>query len=525
MTTAARGRRRRAPAFDLDAYQRELETFGSARGEARYAALTGGPALVTAPLYEQHASLFGRDAVEALARLRDGDGGEARQAAALLPFAAEGNVESQVAELTDRIAAAEASAVVIWRGERIAYATVPSRIAEISERSERNALDASYREAVEAINPLREERLDGLRRAWQALGHADPFGFVASTQGIDLQAITGQMDRFLVESETPYFAALRRFLAEIDIEQGDASIADLWHVLRGAGWDAWFTERQLPAVVGETLGNMGIDLGAQSNLRLEMQSDEGAPFAATVPVSVPGDVRVVFRAGGGHADYRALLGAVGRAEADAHASTDAPASYRYAGDDSVGEAYAWMFGNLTLEADWLTTELRMSEDEIVSWLDFAAFRMLHDMRRIIASVSYQRRLHGPGGTALHRAYYSGTLSLLTGVRHPESSYLADVPMHLGDVGRFRGWCLGTTLGDRQRQQHGASWWRNPAAVAELTRGWRRGRELNADALVAHVGYDRLDWRPILRQIRTQLIGEMSGYGGPNITTRAGTRKV
>ncbi len=44
-------------------------------------------------------------------------------------------------------------------------------------------------------------------------------------------------------------------------------------------------------------------------------------------------------------------------------------------------------------------------------------------------------------------------------------------------------------------------------------------------VVAHLGYDHLDWRPVLRQIRAQLIGEMSGYGGPNITTRAGTRKV
>ena len=46
----------------------------------------------------------------------------------------------------------------------------------------------------------------------------------------------------------------------------------------------------------------------------------------------------------------------------------------------------------------------------------------------------------------------------------------------------------------------------------------------ADTLV-ELGYDALDWRPVLRQIRTRLIGEMSGYGGPNITTRAGTRKV
>ena len=60
----------------------------------------------------------------------------------------------------------------------------------------------------------------------------------------------------------------------------------------------------------------------------------------------------------------------------------------------------------------------------------------------------------------------------------------------------------------------------------LKRGWARGQEWTCgEDVVAHLGYDHLDWRPVLRQIRAQLIGEMSGYGGPNITTRAGTRKV
>jgi len=48
---------------------------------------------------------------------------------------------------------------------------------------------------------------------------------------------------------------------------------------------------------------------------------------------------------------------------------------------------------------------------------------------------------------------------------------------------------------------------------------------SAEQVVAHLGYDSLDWRPVVRQIRAKLVGEMSGYGGPNITTRAGTRKV
>ena len=48
---------------------------------------------------------------------------------------------------------------IIWQGERIPYRQVPNRAADIANRIERNALYDSYLEAVEAINPLREEKL------------------------------------------------------------------------------------------------------------------------------------------------------------------------------------------------------------------------------------------------------------------------------------------------------------------------------------------------------------------------------
>jgi hypothetical protein len=72
------------------------------------------------------------------------------------------------------------------------------------------------------------------------------------------------------------------------------------------------------------------------------------------------------------------------------------------------------------------------------------------------------------------------------------------------------------------QRHGLHRWRDPAS-SHLVESVAAASTLK-DAL-AELGYDALDWRPVLRQIRTRLIGEMSGYGGPNITTRAGTRKV
>jgi hypothetical protein len=76
-----------------------------------------------------------------------------------------------------------------------------------------------------------------------------------------------------------------------------------------------------------------------------------------------------------------------------------------------------------------------------------------------------------------------------------------------------------------RASHGEAWWTTAGAGATLRDLWSRGQPWDVRDVVAQLGYDRLDWRPVLRQIRTLLIGEMSGYGGPNITTRAGTRKV
>jgi hypothetical protein len=525
--TSIAGNRRRAPSFDLEAYGRDLEAFHAELGEARWALATGArDELRSAPILAAHAALFDRTAVDALRRLAASDGDPAAQAAGLVATAVDGHAEQQVAELTDQIRTAEARAAIIWRGERIAYRAAPRRIAEMSNRGERNALEASYQDAVEAINPLREERLGRLHEVATALGYADYTAMVSETRGFDVQALAAEMQRFLAESETVYFAALRRYLAEIDIEQGDASGADLSHVLAGNGWDAWFDARRITPDLSATLAGMGIDLAAQSNVTLDQASGANrAPGPMVVAVRVPQDVRLALQPVGGNRQYAATLYGIGAIEELAHVAADLPAAYRLGGDPSVSHGHASLFEALLLEPTWLTAERGMPDDEMVGWLDFASFRRLHAVRRDVAQLLYELRLHQGVEPALHRAYYSGMLGLLTGVRYAEPSYLVEVERGFDSAARLRGACYAAMLVSWLRDHHGASWWREAAAGDLLRRGWSRGRQLDAEALVAHLGYDALDWRPILRQIRTQLIGEMSGYGGPNITTRAGTRKV
>jgi len=515
------------PAFTRAAYERRVAEFMAEQGEAYFAALSGQrDELGLEAIYDRHAALFERSAIDGLRALASGADSAARQARALLAFAVEGYLGRQVADLTDAIQDAEARAAIIWRGQRIGYREAPIRIAQISHRGERNAMEASYQEAVEAINPLRLTRLERLRAAMVELGYADEPTLIRELHDVDVDALASDLRQFLVESETVYFAALRRYLAEIDIEQGDASSADLAHLLRGNGWDPWFDPRRMLPVVEATLSGLGIDLRAQANVTLDLEPRPNkSPRAFAVPVRVPQDVRLVVQPRGGHDDYDGLLHELGHVEHFAHVDPRLPVAWRHLGDNSVTEGYAFLLQYLMLEPDWLAEHLEMPDGEVAGWVDFAAFRKLVYLRRYVAKLLYELRLHRDAEIGLARAYYAGLLGLLIGVRIPESSFLADLDDHFYAARYLRAWMLEGSLAAALRARHGERWWREAGAGETLRRSWSRGQEWNAQDVVAHLGYDLLDWRPVLRQIRTRLIGEMSGYGGPNITTRAGTRKV
>jgi hypothetical protein len=519
--------RRAASAFDQAAYEAEVEAFSAEQGEAQYANLAGFRAeLDMAPVYRRHAGLFSEAAIDRLRQAAVGTNASARRAHRLLGFAVQGHLELSVADISDRIAVAESTAAVMWRGERIGYRQVPIRVADISDRDERNALDERYRMAVEAINPLREDRWSRLHAQAEALGAADYVELIRDAVDIDPDAVAEGASVFLHDSETIYYAALRRYLALIEIEGGDASVADLAHLLRGRGWDQHFESARLMPVLVETLAGLGIDLATQTGIRLDLEPRPGKSSRAfCVPVRVPGDVRLVVQPRGGHEDYGGALHEMGHLQHFAHINPKLAPADRLVGDESVTEGWAFLFQYLVADPDWLGDELRMPADGIAGWLDFGAFRKLYFLRRYAAKLMYELRLHGGGPWAVHRAEYAGLLGSLTGVITPEAGYLADVDDGLYAAKYLRAWLLEGSLSTAVRDRFGPTWWRVADAGDLLRSMWRDGLGPSAEDVVASLGYDHLDWRPVLRQIRAQLIGEMSGYGGPNITTRAGSRKV
>jgi hypothetical protein len=516
----------RRAAFNRSAYERNLGAFISQREEELYQHGAGlHDELGLAPIYERHAALFDRSAIDALRRLLDGGGAEEGHNRALLAVATDGFIERSVSALTDALGTAEATTVVVWRGESIPYRGLRNRISEIGGRAERNGLYASYLEAVEALNPLRRERFERIGELAHELGYVDYVDLIRTTRGFDPDALATGIRAFLADSETPYFAALRRYLARIEIEQGDASVADLWYLTRGSGWDNWFDGRRVLAVLESTLLGLGIELRGQPGATLDVEvRPNKSPRAFVAVINAPRDVRLVMQPRGGWEDYGAVLHEAGHLEHFLHVDPALPVSLRELGDFSVTEGYAMTLQRLLAEPEWLVEQLGMPMEHAIAFADFFSLYHLVVLRSLAASHLHELRMHRGGDDAVHRATYGGLAGLLTGVRVPEELYLAvDDGMYAASY--LRCFMLDAALTDYLIARHGATWWRSAAAGETLKRAWHRGQAWTAEQVVAHLGYDSLDWRPVVRQIRAKLIGEMSGYGGPNITTRAGTRKV
>jgi len=369
-------------------------------------------------------------------------------------------------ELDAAIAAAERDAVVIWRAERIPFDELPARIARTDGRRERDGLYAGWIEALEAINPQYEARLAHWRET--AASGTDELA-TALAAGRDVEELSLELERLAIHSETVYYAALRRYLALIDIEQGDATVADLWHVVRGAAWGHWFGEREL-------------DRAAAQSGRVIAPDDHGNGWRS------------------------AESGMAGEA----------------AGGTTPAAAVAEVYGSLVGDPAWLGRALRMDPDEIASFADFVGFVRLWRLRRSLAVAQYELRLYRSDEPALQRAYFSGIVGHATGVDVPEAAYLHDVGSPFSSVADLERTMLAGAAATTVEHRFGREWWADEEARALLA---ELGEAPSTEDALARLGYDALDWRPVVRQIRTRLIGEMSGYGGPNITTRAGTRKV
>ena len=260
----------------------------------------------------------------------------------LFRWAAENYLTDITKAELERVAALEADLVADVDGERIPFRMIQPSVARERDRDRRQRL-------YEAGAALREEHLNPVlltaaRAHHEAVPELDGGDYVSLYEriGFELEALAEDCRELLESTERAWIDGADRLLRRrAGVGLDDAGPWDLPRLLRAEDWDDAFpADRMLPALEA-TLADLGVDLAAQANVHLDVESRPlKSPRAFCAPIEVPGRVMLVIQPNGGVDDWRALFHEAGHTEHFAHTDGGLSVEARRMGDSAVTEGWA-----------------------------------------------------------------------------------------------------------------------------------------------------------------------------------------
>jgi hypothetical protein len=492
------------PGLDLHAYREQAERFLEAIDREYYLHLSGQkPELEIAGIYEEHADLFGADAV---ARLREAavsaDGGdEGRAHRYLLTFAFEGHLGQATKADAEEIAGLEASLEVEVDGKALPYRQIHVELATEQDAARRRELEGAAGELLASrITPIHMRVLEQAHELCRQHGWSSYAAAQQELRGIDLPALAHKVRTFMSETDGVYEKLIAPRLEASGLPPlGEARRCDVPRLMRSEEHDDDFPEERLIGSFEETLAGLGFTLADQANVHLDAESrPTKTPRAFCSPVQVPGEVYLVFAPIGGREDYGALFHEGGHTEHFANTDASLAFEFRHLGDNSVTESFAFLMEHLTETPSWLRSVLAIADPE-ASLAQSRATKLLY-LRRYGAKLQYELELHAenPDFAALPDRY-AELIGGATRLGWPREPWLDDVDGGFYVACYLRAWALEAHWRRALRDRFGESWFAVPEAGDWLRDVWSEGQRLNADELLADRLGEQLDFSVLLEE--------------------------
>ena len=156
---------------------------------------------------------------------------------------------------------------------------------------------------------------------------------------------------------------------------------------------------------------------------------------------------------------------MGHAQHFANTNTD-HFEFAQLGDNTVTEAYAFLFEELMDDPAWVGERTAFPPKELESYLRFRRFSRIYFARRYAAKILYERELHA--GVPNPKQRYRTILSRAYGFPLDDNDaarYLSDVDDYYYAADYLRAWFLKAQLLETLRARFGARWFACPAAGA------------------------------------------------------------
>jgi hypothetical protein len=477
--------------MNLAAYRADAEEFVSSLDREYYQHFAGlKDDFDIEPIYEAHAELFSRESVQ---RLRE-EG--TRQ---LVEFAAHGHIGRAIKAEEAELARREASLEIEVDGEPIPYRQAPVVQSNEPDPERRARIEQARLEAGEReLNPLLREMLERSHALVRELGWQSMREMCEELSGVDLVALESQTSAFLQATESAYEPALSGPLErELGFGFERLQRSDLAYFFRARTLDDAYRGERLLASLEETLAGLGL---SPPGVILDVeQRPKKTPRAFCAPVRVPDEVYLVIAPRGGRDDFETLLHEAGHAQHFAHMRPGLPMDYRYLGDNSITESFAFLLQHLAADPAWLRARLGVEDPGPV--VEHARAEKLVFLRRYAAKLAYELELHSsPASLDPLRDVYRRRLSEALHVEWPSASWLGDVDPFFYASAYIRAWALETHVRRLLRERFGENWFEEREAGEFLKELWRPGQELRGDELLHELTGEELRFDALLDEV-------------------------
>ena len=454
--------------MDIEKYRKDARFFLSELDKEYYLHFSGQKDdLNVAVIYSRYSDLFSYDNFKNIKSLADSSSGEDRKRYAyLLKFCTEGLIENSVKELVDEIGEVEAKTTVKIEGKDISFRFSEVLLSNEDDKAKRDSIDDIRSSTVaEVFNPRLEEYWTALHDEAKKLGfesYRNLFSFLKQQDFIDLES---QMDRLVSETQDLYEQHFGNLLSgEMGLNLEDSRRSDFAFLRRAKKFDRFFKKEMLLDVFRETLLSMGIDLDKQTNIILDIEERKNkSPRAFCSTVRIPDEIYLVVMPKGGQDDYEAMFHEGGHSEHFANANPSLEFEFKFLGDNSVTEGYAFSLEHLIANRGWLMHFLRMSPEDARAFTYFSNISKLWFCRRYAGKLKYELILHDSSPVEGKDSIYEDVLSSINMMKYSGADYLKDVDEGFYCTSYIRAWIFEAQLKDYMHRKFGYCWFRQKKA--------------------------------------------------------------
>ncbi|MCU1268298.1 MAG: hypothetical protein JWM21_4616 [Acidobacteria bacterium] len=504
--------------MNISEYRDQFASYNSSRELARYRQHVGLTSQVTDhEIFDRYSDLFSLESINELKKLlesRPADSGtETRALQRLLGTAQNWFVEARVREVTEELARCEAATAIQWRGEDLKLEQVAVRLAK-EPKPQRLELGARWIDAIAECDELRLNRLALVNNSARALGFASYYDLMFKAGDTKMDDVQRAARSLLEQTESAYKSALTKRVAR-ELPEGrlrDLDYADLPYFTAASWLDRYLPAKDLLRLYAETMRGMGIHIGRQSNLQIDIEPRSSRkPAAACFPVRPPEDVRLAVMLSDGAMEFLNGQQQLGKAQHYAWCSKELAQrhpEFVTSPDSATADAFGYLFKYLALDPKWSLEFLPEIESTRAGAIATdVAMQMSLDLRSLCAGVLFEPSLSDELlSPEQMQATYVDLYERATSFLQRPEPFLLNLENGLQPGCQLRALAFSFGLREYLRVRYGHRWWASRKAGDELIDLWSTASQYSVEELASLIGFGELSFDLLAETINMTLSG-------------------